>query len=59
MPLLASRPDADQVETATLLFNLRRSFAPEDRNLQAQFWYVRQGCGKATLHLALSPASQR
>jgi len=44
MTLLASRPDADQVEAATLLYHLRRSFAPGDRNLQAQFWYARQLC---------------
>ena len=44
MTIMASRPDADQAEAETLLYYLRRSFAPGDRNLQAQFWYARQLC---------------
>lgn len=44
MTIMESRPDADQIESETLLYHLRRSFAPNDRNLQAQFWYARQLC---------------
>ena len=44
MTIMESRPDADQTESDTLLYHLRRSFAPGDRNLQSQFWYARQLC---------------
>ncbi len=38
------KPDADTVQNETLLYHLRRSFAPGDRNHEAQFWYARQLC---------------
>ncbi len=42
MCLLESSPDADQTKGDELLYHLRRSFSPGDKNLQAQFWYARQ-----------------
>jgi tetratricopeptide (TPR) repeat protein len=44
MSILESAPDADQTEAASILYHLRRSFSPGDKNLQAQFWYARQLC---------------
>lgn len=40
--ILESKPDADQTESDTLLYHLRRAFTPGDKNRQAQFWYARQ-----------------
>lgn len=42
MTLMEETPDAPQTSGETLLYHLRRSFAPGDRNRQAQFWYARQ-----------------
>lgn len=44
MSLLESAPDADQTDGDAILYHLRRSFSPGDKNLQAQFWYARQLC---------------
>ncbi|WP_158667353.1 SIR2 family protein [Agrobacterium bohemicum] len=42
LTLMEESPDAPTVSSDTLLFHLRRSFTPGDRNRQAQFWYARQ-----------------
>lgn len=42
MTLMEATPDAPQTSGETLLYHLRRSFTPGDRNRQAQFWYARQ-----------------
>ena len=42
--LMESSPDADQQQSETILYHLRRSFAVGDKNFQAQFWYARQLC---------------
>ena len=44
MTIMGSAPDADQAKTETILYHLRRSHSPNDRNRQAQFWYARQLC---------------
>ncbi len=44
MSVLESAPNADQTEATSILYHLRRSFSPGDKNLQAQFWYARQLC---------------
>jgi tetratricopeptide (TPR) repeat protein len=44
MTIMESAPNADQVESDTVLYHLRRSFSPGDTNRQAQFWYARQLC---------------
>jgi tetratricopeptide (TPR) repeat protein len=42
--LMTIAPDADQKNGDIILFHLRRSFAPNDRNYRGQFWYARQLC---------------
>jgi tetratricopeptide (TPR) repeat protein len=42
LAIIESAPDADQRNADDVLYHLRRSFAPGDRNYQAQFWYARQ-----------------
>jgi hypothetical protein len=42
MTLRESAPDADQTKSDSILYHLRRSFAPGDKNHQAQFWCARQ-----------------
>lgn len=37
-------PDADTTQGEALIFHLRHSFAPGDKNYEAQFWYARQLC---------------
>jgi tetratricopeptide (TPR) repeat protein len=44
MTILESAPNADQTESDSILYHLRRSFTPGDRNRQARFWYARQLC---------------
>lgn len=44
MTYLESAQNADQTNSDAILYHLRRSFSPGDRNLQAQFWYARQLC---------------
>jgi tetratricopeptide (TPR) repeat protein len=38
------RPDADQTGAEEILYHLRRTFVPGDRNYQAQFLYARELC---------------
>ncbi|MER8718296.1 SIR2 family protein [Mesorhizobium sp. M0999] len=40
--MIEEAPDADQKHSEDILYHLRRSFSPGDRNLNAQFWYARQ-----------------
>lgn len=42
--LMETAPDADQTAADDILYHLRRSFAPGDRNYQAQFLYARELC---------------
>ncbi|MCZ7453332.1 SIR2 family protein [Rhizobium rhizogenes] len=42
LTLMEETPNASLEAKETLLFHLRRSFTPGDRNRQAQFWYARQ-----------------
>jgi len=36
------KPNADIVDGPSLLYHFQRSFAPDDRNYEAQFWFARQ-----------------
>lgn len=42
--LMATAPDADQTQSDEILYHLRRSFTPGDKNLQGQFLYARELC---------------
>ncbi|MBI4923633.1 MAG: SIR2 family protein [Devosia nanyangense] len=42
LTLIESAPDGDQVHSDEVLYFLRRSFTPGDKQRQAQFWYARQ-----------------
>ncbi len=44
MTIMESAYNGDRIEAPLILYHLQRSFSPEDRNLQAQFWYARQLC---------------
>lgn len=42
--LLTKSYDADQTNSETIAYHLRRSFSIGDKNYRAQFWYARQLC---------------
>jgi hypothetical protein len=42
--MIGSAFDADQKKTEEILYHLRRSFSPGDKNYQAQFLYGRELC---------------
>jgi tetratricopeptide (TPR) repeat protein len=44
LTILESGPDADQKQSEEILYHLRRSFSPGDKNYHAQFWYARELC---------------
>ena len=44
MAIRALTPNADVEDGGTLLYNLQRSFSPNDGNFDARFWYARQLC---------------
>lgn len=44
LALMESQPNADQSGADDILYHLRRSFVPGDRNYQAQFLFARELC---------------
>jgi tetratricopeptide (TPR) repeat protein len=55
-------PDADTAQGDALIYHFGRSFAPGDRNYEAQFWYARQlflaGKGEEAQKIFLTRLSQ-